>query len=405
MNMINYPASITKIMTALITLEKCSLDEIVTYSYYATHSIEANSSTIGTTEGEELTVEESLYALLLESANECGNGLAEHVSGSIEAFVDQMNEKAEELGCTNTHFTNPHGLPDETHYTSAYDMALITREALKYDEFVRISGSERYQMRSTNKDDNITYMTNHHKMIASNNGIDSFLDSTVIAGKTGYTSKAQNTLVTVAERNGLTLVVVTMRTESSSVPGVPLYSDTALLLDYASENFKIVNVAENETAIPDINFDNFFSNPYKGATAQSVLISQQDNIVLPVDIDFSEVTCRLVFDEGEMGNGIIAHLCYTYQQIPVGTASIKVEQMEDVDSSDYINKRFVYINLRLLLVPLIFLALILVGIFIIRIKRRKRMRLFHLQNKRRRYKSKKYQKRHHQAKLHQKKDL
>ena len=107
MDMVNYPASITKIMTALIALEHCSLDETITYSYYATHSIEAGSSTIGTTEGEELTVEESLYALLLESANECGNGLAEHTAGSIDAFVIMMNEKALELGCVNTHFVNP----------------------------------------------------------------------------------------------------------------------------------------------------------------------------------------------------------------------------------------------------------------------------------------------------------
>ena len=92
MDMVNYPASITKIMTALVTLDHCALDEVVTYSYYATHSIEAGSSTIGTTEGEELTVEESLYALMLESANECGNGLAEHVAGSIDAFVELMNQ-------------------------------------------------------------------------------------------------------------------------------------------------------------------------------------------------------------------------------------------------------------------------------------------------------------------------
>ena len=98
MDMVNYPASITKIMTALVALDHCALDEVVTYSYYATHSIEAGSSTIGTTEGEELTVEESLYALMLESANECGNGLAEHVAGSIDAFVELMNQKAAELG-------------------------------------------------------------------------------------------------------------------------------------------------------------------------------------------------------------------------------------------------------------------------------------------------------------------
>ena len=143
MDMVNYPASITKIMTALITLEQCSLDEVVTYSYYATHSIEAGSSSIGTTEGEELTVEESLYALLLESANECGNGLAEHVAGSIDAFVEMMNQKAADLGCTNTHFVNPHGLHDDNHYTSAHDMALITQAAIQNEDFVRISGTDK----------------------------------------------------------------------------------------------------------------------------------------------------------------------------------------------------------------------------------------------------------------------
>ena len=232
MDMHNYPASITKIMTALVTLEHCSLDEMVTYSYYATHSIERNSSSIGTTEGEELTVEESLYALLLESANECGNGLAEHVAGSVEAFADMMNEKAAELGCTNTHFVNPHGLHDDNHYTSAYDMALIMKAALENDIFVRISGTASYDMRATNKDDEITYMKNHHYMIGPYKGISKYLDDTVIAGKTGGTTAAKNTLVTAAERNGLTLIVVTMRTggDPSGEKGVPLFPDTALLM-------------------------------------------------------------------------------------------------------------------------------------------------------------------------------
>ena len=206
MDMVNYPASITKIMTALVVLENCSLDEIVTYSYYATHSIEAGSSTIGTTEGEELTVEESLYALLLESANECGNGLAEHVAGSIDAFVEMMNAKAVELGCANTHFVNPHGLHNPEHYTTAHDMALIMQAALQNEDFVRISGTAKYQMRATNKDDEITYMTNHHCMIAPYRGSSAYLDDTVIAGKTGGTTEAKNTLVTAAERSGMTLI-------------------------------------------------------------------------------------------------------------------------------------------------------------------------------------------------------
>lgn len=126
----NYPASITKIMTALVTLENCQLDEEVTYSYKATHSIEYGSSSIARTEDEILTVEESLYALMLASANECANALAEHISGSVEDFAVLMNKKAEELGCVNTHFSNANGLHDENHYTCAYDMALITKAAI-----------------------------------------------------------------------------------------------------------------------------------------------------------------------------------------------------------------------------------------------------------------------------------
>ena len=247
MDMKNYPASITKIMTALLTLENCSLDETVTYSYNATHTIDAGSSSIYTTEDEQLTVEQSLYALMLESANECANGLAEHVAGSIDAFAEMMNQKAAELGCTNTHFTNANGLHNDEHYTSAHDMALITQAAIQNEDFLRISGTAKYQMQPTNKRDEITYMTNHHYMIAPYKGITKYLDDSVIAGKTGNTSVAKGTLVTVAERNGMTLIVVTMRTQSTGEKGVPLFTDTALLLDYASENFTPFNVSENET--------------------------------------------------------------------------------------------------------------------------------------------------------------
>ena len=139
-----YPASITKILTALIVLEHCDLDEIVTFSHDAVYNVEEGSSSAGIDEGDELTVRDCLYALLLASANESANALAEHVSGSREAFAELMNEKAESLGCQDSHFANPSGLNDENHYTSAYDMALITRAAIENPTFVEISGSRTY---------------------------------------------------------------------------------------------------------------------------------------------------------------------------------------------------------------------------------------------------------------------
>ena len=122
----HYPASITKIMTVLLALENCQMDEEVTFSHNAVYSIDYGSSSIARDEGEVLTVEECLYAIMLESANECANAIAEHISGSTEEFANLMNQRAAELGCTNTHFANPSGLPNEEHYTSAHDMAQVT---------------------------------------------------------------------------------------------------------------------------------------------------------------------------------------------------------------------------------------------------------------------------------------
>ncbi len=366
MDMQNYPASITKIMTALLTLENCSLDETVTYSYNATHSIDAGSSSIYTTEGEELTVEQSLYALMLESANECANGLAEHIAGSVDSFADMMNEKAASLGCTNTHFANANGLHDDNHYTSAHDMALITKAAIQNEDFLRISGTSKYQMQPTNKRDEITYMTNHHYMIAPYKGVTKYLDDSVIAGKTGNTSVAKGTLVTVAERNGMTLIVVTMRTQSTGEKGVPLFSDTALLLDYASENFTRFNVSENET-----NFSvagsgsSYIGSAIFGQSDSLITIDSNAGIILPNGASFSDATPQLLFQDESSDSDLIASLSYTYNGEPVGTADItlvkdnlqeftfdkETDTEEDSTSKESVQqKHFIKINVRLILI-------------------------------------------------------
>lgn len=381
MDQVNYPASITKIMTALLTVENCAMDEVVTYSYYATHSIEVGSSSIGTTEGEELTVEESLYALLLMSANECGNGLAEHIAGSVEAFADMMNAKAAELGCTNTHFVNPHGLPDDNHYTTAHDMALILKAALQNEHFVRIAGTAKYNMRATNKDDEITYMTNHHYMIAPYRGVTRYLDDTVIAGKTGYTDLAMGTLVTAAERNGMTLLVVTMHTRPTGVYGTPLFDDTALLLDYASENFSKLNVAANETnfSLENSGFFHTGSSIF-GQYKPLIEIDRNDDIILPNGASFSDASPELIFADNENSN-LLATLKYTYYGKPIGSASIRLaeskvqeftfdkETGEEDTSGDTKNtepKRFIKINVRLILILAAIAAILLLFLLIFR---------------------------------------
>lgn len=217
-----YPASITKIMTAMLVLESCNLDDTVTFSDTAVKNLESGSVTLNLTTGDKLTVRQCLYALMLKSANEVANGLGEHVSGSVSAFAAKMNEKAKALGCTNTNFVNPNGLNNQNHYTTPRDMALIAAEAFKNENFRIITSTVSYQIPAT-KLAGARTVTMGHKMI---NSAGAQYYPGIIGGKTGYTSLAGNTLVTGAERDGIRLVAVIMKSSQTH------YDDTRALLDY-----------------------------------------------------------------------------------------------------------------------------------------------------------------------------
>lgn len=217
-----YPASITKVMTALLTVENCNLSDVVTFSRTATTNLESGAVTISLTEGDQLTVKDSLYALLLKSANEVANGLAEHMGGTIDNFANMMNVRAAQLGCTGTHFANPNGLNNAAHLTTPYDMALIARAAYANPVISQISTTTAYQMPATKLGAAKT-ITMGHKMLYPT---DSRYYPGMVGGKTGYTSKAGNTLVTCVEQNGVRLVVVVMKA------GGTHYTDTKALLDY-----------------------------------------------------------------------------------------------------------------------------------------------------------------------------
>ena len=369
----NYPASITKIMTALISLEQCELNEEVTYSYHATHSIEYGSSSIARTEGEILTVEESLYALMLSSANECANALAEHIAGSNEEFAVLMNEKAKELGCVNTHFSNPSGLHDENHYTCAYDMALITKAALQKEDFRRIAGTDYYTLRATNKNDEELWMQNHHYMIAPYKTA-KYLDDTIFAGKTGYTTDALNTLVTCGKRNDLDVIIVTMRTRSTGEKGVPLFTDTAALLDYAN-NFHKINISQNEkTFVIGNAYDFSVDTNDLNTSASLITIDAESNIIIPNTANFADTTASITFEEHTDGNK--AYLTYEYAGQIVGKASIELEETaeqefefsetESGENTKLEGPKYVTINLKVIFLILVILVGILLLVLFIR---------------------------------------
>ncbi len=227
----HYPASITKIMSALLAIENSSLGDVVTFSKEAIFDVDLDSSRIGIDVGEQLTMQQSLYAILLESANEVTYAIAEHVSGTMPEFAQLMTERAKSIGCLNTNFVNPHGLHDSEHYTTAYDMALITREAMKNETFRKIFATRTSQIPPTNIQSETRYLRNHHKFVLKQD----YLYDDCIGGKTGYTSISKFTLVSVAKRGDLELICVIMKDDSNEHQ----YTDTQKLFDFAFDNFSI----------------------------------------------------------------------------------------------------------------------------------------------------------------------
>lgn len=318
MNETHYPASITKILSALLVIENASLGEVVTFSRDSVFKIERDSSHIGIDVGEQLTVQQCLYGILLESANEVTYAAAEHVAGSIPAFSEMMNEKAKSLGALNSNFVNPHGLPDDNHYTSAYDMALITREAMKNETFRKIIATRTYQIPPTNKQKETRYLRNHHKFILKN---ELSYDGT-IGGKTGYTTKAKYTLVTIAKRGDLELICVVMRVDTSAHQ----YEDTAKLLDFGFDNFSIypINDQESSSTIKESPFFTRYNNMLDYSNGP-IITDKNGYLVLPNTASFKDAKKEVSFyDEAVIkdGQNIIGNISYTYDGMYVGGADI-----------------------------------------------------------------------------------
>lgn len=281
------PASITKVLTALIVLEHCSLDETVTFSENAVHNVESNSSSAGYDTGDTASVKDCLYALLLKSANEAANALAEHVSGSTDEFVVLMNEKAKELGCQDSHFANPSGLNNEEHYVSAYDMALITRAAFENPTFAKIVETTYYKLPPNQKNPEGQGISPGNKLVKKN--WPQYYRPDVLGGKTGYTSIALNTLVNGARQGDTTLITVILHSNNTQ------YEDTSRLLDFGFNNFQSVKIADYDQTFSNIGNDLKIAN-VSTSGSESLSIDPDSRVILPKTADFSETTISLDYE-------------------------------------------------------------------------------------------------------------
>ena len=246
-----FPASTTKILTAILVLENCDLNETVTASYDAIMSIPEGYVTANIDGEEQLTVEQLLELLLVHSANDAANVLAEYVGGSIESFVSMMNTKVNELGLTNTHFTNAYGLQDEEHYTTAYDLSIIMQYCLENDDFRRIAGSASCSIPATNKSDVRSYVSTNQLIVPDNPNYYSY----VTVGKTGFTTEAGECLVSCAYRNDLELICVVLG--GTVIDGVSTrFSESKTLYEYGFNNFSLKNIANPGDVITEIQVSN-----------------------------------------------------------------------------------------------------------------------------------------------------
>ena len=301
------PASITKVLTSLIVLEHCSLDETVTFSESAVYNVESNSSSAGYDTGDTAS-----YALLLKSANEAANALAEHVAGSADAFAVLMNEKAAELGCQDSHFANPSGLNNEEHYVSAYDMALITRAAFENPTFAKIVETTYYKLPPNQKNPEGQGISPGNKLVKKN--WPQYYRPDVLGGKTGYTSIALNTLVNGARQGDTTLITVILHSNNTQ------YEDTSRLLDFGFNNFQSVKITDYDQTFSNIGKDLKIAD-VSTAGGESLSIDPDSRVVLPKTADFSETTTSFDYEiPAGAPDGTIACVTYSLGDHKVGQA-------------------------------------------------------------------------------------
>ena len=307
------PASITKILTALVVIENSSLDDTITFSHDAVYNVEDGSGNKNSIEeGDTLSVRDCLYLLLMRSSNQAANALAEHVGGSRDGFVKMMNEKTAELGCENSHFANPSGLNDDTQLTSVYDMALIASAAYKNDTLLTISKDKSYRLPATkNNPDGVTIQPEHKLLITTDTESPNYYPYAV-AGKTGYTSIAGQTLVTYAIKDDRRQIAVTMKSTQATH-----YQDTIALMDFGFLRFKNVNISENETAYTSGDQPvQIGDNSYQPSDLSMDTLAV---ITLPKDASFADAEKTVVTDLPEDApQGAVALLSYKYKDRMIG---------------------------------------------------------------------------------------
>jgi len=382
-----YPASITKILTTLVALEhNVNFDETITMSENAIWGIERNSTNIGLDVGEKVTVRDLMYATMVKSANECAYAIAELVAGDLDSFADVLNKRIAEIGCQDTHFVTPNGLHDDNHYTCAYDMALITQEALKNDTFREIAGTLSYVVPETNLADETRPLWNGNRMI---NPAEPYYYEYCKGGKTGYTSMANNTLVTYAEKDGLELICVILDCDGWKYS----YTDSRALYNYCYNNYTYFyplsdfSFESNEETLNEPN--TILDNYYTSMTHEMVdlVIDRNYSLLLNKAVDTTKIEKVINLYEKAQGN-VLGEINFFYDGEQIGSAPItsttpllSTQMTQEEEKGPSIWSKIGKIALRILIViaAIIWLLIIylIIAAIVRKIRRNRRRRSYH----------------------------
>ena len=282
----NYPASLTKILTAILVLENCELNDTVTVSQSAISNIPQDYVVTPLYVGEKISVKDLLYALLLKSANDAAYVLAEHVGGTVEKFSNMMNKKAEEIGCKNSHFLNPNGIHDDNHYTTAYDMFLITKYAIENEKFEKIVSTYRYTISTTNKCTTERVMENSNFFVCPPS---KYYDKDVKGIKTGTTQQAGNCLITNIEKNGFNVITLVLGAKTKE----SRFTETKKMIDYMFDNYTHTQIHKQGDIIKTIEIE----NATKETKNLNLVISDDVTVMNNIDTKLDEIKPEIILKE------------------------------------------------------------------------------------------------------------
>ena len=330
-----YPASTTKVLTAIIVIENCKLDEIVTVRESALSNIPSGYVTCNLQIGEQLTVKDLLYALMIPSANDAAYVLAEYVAGSVEDFSVMMNDKARELGCKSTHFVNPNGIHEESHYSTAYDLYLITNYAMKNEFFRSLVATTEYTLPSTEKypsEDRFLKTTNE----LLNKSSIKYYYKNAIGIKTGYTSKAGNCLIGAASRDGLEFIAVVLNGGTTNDGLNSRYVDSKKLFEYAYDNFTLTKIIEKGSIVQTLEIE----NGTKETKHLDLVIDETITVINNKSIDMNsvipEINLRESLEAPINAGETIGTIKYKVDDIEYSAKLLAKTSVEKVDYSIYL---------------------------------------------------------------------